>query len=247
MKVMKSAAVLFAIAAIAATPPPEPPLSDTRLTVHTLVREDVFAGFLDNDMERFARAERNIDTLLAQRPDQRANLLAWKAGAALYRAVRAHEDNDGATFQRRFQEALDTFAEASGLEGSNDGVPAITGGSLALFADRLPAQHRADAWSRAYDAYTTLWRQQGAVVDKLPVHHRGELLAGLAQSAERTGRREEAQQHVDKMLALLKGTPYEKTASAWKADPASAAASNLTCKTCHAPGRLSSRLAALNQ
>jgi hypothetical protein len=217
MKVMKSAAVLFAIAAIAATPPPEPPLSDTRLTVHTLVREDVFAGFLDNDMERFARAERNIDTLLAQRPDQRANLLAWKAGAALYRAVRAHEDNDGATFQRRFQEALETFAEASGLQGSNDGVPAITGGSLALFADRLPAQHR------------------------------GELLAGLAQSAERTGRREEAQQHVDKMLALLKGTPYEKTASAWKADPASAAASNLTCKTCHAPGRLSSRLAALNQ
>ena len=29
-----------------------PPLSDMRLTVHTLLREDVFAGFLENDMTR---------------------------------------------------------------------------------------------------------------------------------------------------------------------------------------------------
>ena len=42
---------------------PEPPLSESRLTVHTLLREDVFAGFLSNDMTHFARAERNVEQL----------------------------------------------------------------------------------------------------------------------------------------------------------------------------------------
>jgi hypothetical protein len=247
MRFLRSALVLLAITTTVAARPPEPPLADARLTVHTLVREDLFAGFLDNDMDRFGRAERNIELLLAQRPEQRANLLAWKAGAVLYRALRAHESKQLEEFERRLREALDTFAEAAALESGNEGVPAITGGTLALFADRLPAEHRGVAWSRAYDAYSMLWKQQGAVIETLPVHHRGELLAGLAQSAERTGRREEARQHVDRMLVLLKATPYEQTASAWKADPSAAASSNLTCKSCHGPGRLSARLAALDK
>jgi hypothetical protein len=33
-----------------------PPLSDTRLTFHTLVREDIFARLLDNDMARMMPA-----------------------------------------------------------------------------------------------------------------------------------------------------------------------------------------------
>ena len=45
-------AISFAVPAQA----PEPPLADTRLTVHTLVREDIFAGFLQNDLTRLARS-----------------------------------------------------------------------------------------------------------------------------------------------------------------------------------------------
>ena len=32
---------------------PEPPIADDRLAVSTLVREDVFAGWRENDMERY--------------------------------------------------------------------------------------------------------------------------------------------------------------------------------------------------
>ncbi len=56
------------IAAAIAAQAPEPPISDTRLTVNTLVREDVFAGFLQNDLARLTRAEKNIELLLASRP-----------------------------------------------------------------------------------------------------------------------------------------------------------------------------------
>jgi tetratricopeptide (TPR) repeat protein len=240
---------LFAsvVSATAWAQPPDRFLGEPRLTVHTLVREDIFAGFLDDNMTRFSRAEKNIELLLKERPDERANLLAWKAGAATYRAVRAHEAGSTEEFERLFAQARAGFAEAAALQAGSVGVPAVTGGTLAVFADRLPETHRASAWSQAYDAYSSLWKQQGAAIDKMPQHMKGELLAGLAQSAQRTGRTAEATEYLDKMLALLAGTPYEATAQKWKADPASAASTNLTCKSCHGPGRLSARVKALGQ
>jgi len=128
-------------------------------------------------MNRFTRGERNIEALVESRQGQRANLLAWKGSAALYRAVLAHESRKADEFQRFFQQVRDSFAEASKLQAGNDGVPAIIGGSLSLFADRLPEQARAASWAQAYDAYALLWKFQGASVDQLPVHLRGELAA----------------------------------------------------------------------
>jgi hypothetical protein len=198
-------------------------------------------------MERFSKAEANIEILLKQRPDQRGNLLAWKAGAATYRAVRAHEAGQADEFGRRFTEALDGFAAAAKVGSAGVGVAAVTGGTMVIFADRLPEKQRAAAWSLAYDNYSMLWKLQGATIEKLPVHHKGEVLSGLTQSAQRTGRRDEAAQYLDKMLTILAGTPYEGTARQWKSDPATAATTNLTCKNCHGPGRLANRLQTLEK
>lgn len=247
MRVLKSAVLALVLVPALAAQGPDPLLSDTRLTVHTLLREDIFAGFMNNQMNRLAQAEQNIEVLLKQRPDQRASLLAWKAGASLYRAVVAHESGQADEFARLYKEARDGFAEAATLAPRHDGVAAITGGSMVVFADRLPEAHRAAAWSVAYDNYSLLWKQQGAQIEQLPVHFKGEVLAGLTQSAQRTGRQDEAAQHLDKMLTLLLNTPYLETAQRWKADPASAATTRLTCKNCHNPGRLASRLKALEK
>lgn len=228
---------------------PEPPLTDTRLTIHTLVREDIFAGFLSDNMERFARGEKNIQTLLEKRPDAKYELLAWQGGAALYRAVRAHEAKRTDEFQQTYRKALDLFAQAQKYPANNGaaagGVAAVTGGSYIMFADRLPPENQAAAWAQTYDAYQLLWKFQGPAVDKLPVHLRGELLAGLAQAAQRTGRAEEANQHLDRMLTLLRDTPYEPAAKQWKANPKAAANNTLACMTCHESGRLAARLATL--
>lgn len=158
-------------AAIAQTS--EPPLSDTRFTIHTLVREDIFAGFLSDNMERFARGEKNIQILLEKRPDAKYELLAWQAGATLYRAVRAHEAKQNDEFQQTYRKALDLFAQAQKYPANNGnaagGVAAVTGGSYILFADRLPQEYRAAANAQAYDSFQMLWRAQGAAVDRLPV------------------------------------------------------------------------------
>ena len=247
MRLLRVALPIFAVVTVAAAQSPDPPLADTRLTVHTLVREDLFAGFLENDMTRFERGERSIDALFESRPGDRANLLAWKGSANLYRAVRAHEAGNAAEFTRYFQQVRDNFAEATKLQGPTDGVPAIIGGSISVFGDRLPPEVRAAAWSQAFDAYSLLWKFQGPAVDKLPVHFRGELLAGLAQSAQRTGRTQETAEYLDRLITSLAGTPYEAEAKRWKADPAAAANSKITCKNCHNPGRLSATLRTLGQ
>ena len=84
------------------------------------------------------------------------------------------------------------------------------------------------------------------MVDRLPLHLKGELLSGLTQSAQRTGRTEETQQYLDKMLTLLQGTSYEPIAKKWKESPQAAANTSLACMSCHDAGRLNARLNALN-
>ena len=95
---------------------------ETRLTVHTLLREDLFAGFMANDMVRFARGERNVEQLLKDRPDQRGNVLAWKGLAAMHRAVLAHDAGNTDEFLKQLQASRAAFAEAAKQTSGNEGV-----------------------------------------------------------------------------------------------------------------------------
>jgi hypothetical protein len=231
----------------AQAPTPEPPLADTRLTVHTLLREDIFAGFLQSDLTRLARAEKNIELLLASRPGERASVLAWQGGTVLTRAVLASEAKQPDQFQRHYARAQELFAEAARLGPENVGVFAITGGTLVVLADRLPEGQRAAGWEQAHAAYQQLWKMQGAMIEKLPLHHKGEVLAGLAQSAQRTGRASEVNAHLDRIVALLPDSAYARRAQQWKDDPAARAQAKLTCQTCHAPGMLVARIAEVSK
>jgi hypothetical protein len=110
-------------------------------------------------------------------------------------------------------------------------------------ADRLPPAERTANWELAYTAYQRLWTLQGAMIDKLPLHHQGEVLAGLAQTAQRTGRDAEASQQIERILTLVPDTAYAARALEWKNNPAARSTSRLTCQTCHAPGTLAARVA----
>jgi tetratricopeptide (TPR) repeat protein len=236
----------FGVSAVLAQAP-EPPIADTRLTVHTLVREDVFAGFLQNDLTRLTRAENNLERLLASRPAQRAPLLAWQGGTALTRAVVAHEAGQPDQFRQHYRKAGDLFAEAMKLAPDDVGVFAVTGGTQTTLADRLPPTERTASWELGYTAYQRLWTLQGAMIAKLPLHHQGEVLAGLAQTAQRTGRDAEATAQIERILTMLPDTAYAKRALEWKNNPAARSASKLTCQTCHAPGMLAARVADISK
>jgi len=86
---------------------------------------------------------------------------------------------------------------------------------------------------------------QQPMIDRMPVNLRGELLAGLAQSAQRLGDWEDAKSYLNQIVMGMAGTPYERKAKRWLDEPASAEKSALVCQTCHEPGRLENVLRAL--
>lgn len=231
----------------AAPQTPDPPLSDKRLTVYTLLREDIFAGLLDNDLDRLARGEKNIETLLAQRPGDRQSLLLMKAGCTLYRAVRARDAKQNKEFEEKYAQAVDLIAQAKKLNPDSQEYAILTGGFYVFLADRLPENLRAKAWAAAYESYRSIWKAQQGFVKQLPVHLRGEMLGGLAESAQRTGHEKEFAETLDKIQALLPGSAYARAAKKWQEDPKAARDTRLTCLSCHAPGRLAARQAALEK
>jgi hypothetical protein len=235
---------MFVIAAVwAAAQAPDPPLQDTRLTVHTLVREDVFAGFLRNDLQRLTRAERNLTALLTGRPAERPSVLAWQGSTAMTRALVAFDANDTARFRDEYDRAQRLWAEAMAQGPDVVGVWAIVGGTRAMLSERLPLAERRASWDQAYAAYQRLWQMQSGIIDKLPLHHKGEVLAGLAESAQFTGRTDEVTPHLDRIVSTMAGTPYATRAQQWKDAPAARTQTRLTCQTCHGPGTLTARMA----
>ena len=161
MRVFKGALLVFAVVTTAAAQSPEPPIAETRLTVHTLLREDVFAGFFENNSERVARAEQNIELLLEQRPAERAQ----PAGVEGRHRRAACRPRPRDRQRRGVHEALQR--RAGGLRRGHEGVDPATTASrrssaarYAFFGDRLPQEHRAAAWAQAYDSYSLLWKQQ---------------------------------------------------------------------------------------
>ncbi len=245
MYALKRIFLLIVLVTAAAAQSPQSPLGDSRISVNTLLREDLFSGFLADDMDRLSRGEKNAQLLLDQRPDEKPITLAWIALARMYRAVRANEHNQPEDCQKYYRQGFDLFAEAEKLGPGNPGVAAIHGGTYLVLADRLPKEYRAAAWSQAYDSYRLLWKYQSGAVAQLPVHLRGELLSGLAQTAQRTGHPEEQAQYVDKIIAVLANTPYEQAAKQWKSHPETASNTSIACMSCHDAGRLAARVASL--
>lgn len=76
---------------------------------------------------------------------------------------------------------------------------------------------------------------------------KGEVLAGLAQSAQRTGRDAELAVQIERILTGLPDTGYARRAQQWKDDPSSRSQAKMTCQGCHAPGMLVARMAEVSK
>jgi hypothetical protein len=144
-----------------------------------------------------------------------------------------------------FEQRNEYYAEGERTNPKDISVIAGTAGSLVILTDRLAPEDQPELWEKCYINFRKIADLQKPMMDKLPLHLKGELLSGLAQSAQRTGRLDEANRYLEQLSIHLPGSPYETVASKWRSDPASADRSSLACKTCHDPGRLENRLKAL--
>ena len=226
---------------------PKLPVDDQRLSISTLVREDIFAGWRAGNTERLGRAERNLEKLLESRPDRRAVSLAWLGGVRFNQALLALESDNREEFERLYKETQALYSEATEIGAKDIVVAVVVGGGYAVLADRLPEEYQEEAWTHAFDGYQKVWAVQGAYVDKLPSHIGGELLAGIAQSAARLENQTVLDQTLDKIIEVLPETRYAQVAKEWKQNPESATTGKIICKSCHTRGRLAARIKAMEK
>ncbi len=210
------------------------------------VREDLFAGFMGDSKLEFERGVEKVDAYLRAHPGDSA-ATAWKASSDLYLAVRARESKKPADYEKLLATAMVEFAEAyrSAPAESKGAALAVTGGTAVVLGDRLAPESKTAFFTVARDRLIELERAQSADFAKMPVHHQGEVLGGLAQMEQRLGNLDGATIYAKRIVSTLPGSPYARAAQGFIDDPAGRSAPQLGCMTCHDEGRLANVLAAL--
>ena len=207
----------------------------------TTAREDIFAGFLANDVDRLNIRMDKLDSAIKQNPNSSGSV-AWRGAGELTRAVHAYEAGRPSDFTAHYEAALHSFADAERIDPKNVGVFDISGAAWGSLGDRLPASLRTGAHETAYRSWQTalaLSVSQERVATMSP-HGRGEMLAAIAHAAQRTGRSEEVRQRLTEILAVLPGTPFAERAQKWLDHPELMTKSSVSCQSCHPQEKLSS-------
>jgi tetratricopeptide (TPR) repeat protein len=221
----------YCVPASAQAPGPQP-------TFYTMVREDSFAGFMAGDMERFEKAMKYTDEVLAKEP-QNPNATVWLGAGMIFRATRLYDKGETAKADELYDQGLALMDKALALDPGNAGVHASYGGVLAFFSPKLPEERRKAALERARARYEFLYKGQETFLDGMPLHFRGEVLAGLAETNQKLGDVEQAQVYLKRIAATMPNTPYARTAERWMAHPdAVPADQKIVCQSCHDAGRL---------
>jgi len=207
-------------------------------TFYTIVREDTFAGYIGGDMERFERGMKYAEKVLADNA-QNADALCWTGGGQVFLATRLYAQDLNAKADVLYEGGLALMEHAIANEPGNAGVRASYGGVLAYLAPRLPEWRRKAALEKARAMYEWLYKGQEQVLDRLPLHLRGETLAGLAETNQKLGDLKRAQVYLKRISATMPNTPYAVTAERWLAHPESIGTEQqIVCGTCHEAGRL---------
>jgi hypothetical protein len=147
------------------------------ISVHTWVREEIFAGYMAGDMTRFEKGMDKVRGILEAEPDN-AVALAWNGGGHVLRAVKAREAADMAGYRSLFRTAQAQFCEGFGTGPEDIGVLVVGGGTLIMLGGRLAEADRPGAFDLGFRNYSAAAGLQKQQMDKLPPHFRGELWSG---------------------------------------------------------------------
>jgi hypothetical protein len=215
------------------------------ITAHTWVREDVFAGWMAHDNERLLAGERKIDELLKANPQDTA-AMGWLHLAQMTRAAWALEERDTAKYEKQITAARATRTKALETNPKDVGMLITVGATLVMAGPRVAEPDRPEMYTLGRKLLTTVREAQAPMIEKLPVHHKGELFSLLAFAADRTSGKADRDKITAEIIAMMPGTPYEARAKKWEQMPVLDGYATVQCLTCHEPGRLKNRLAALN-
>ncbi|SRR5579883_1847046 len=178
-----------------------------------VVRESMFAGF-NGDSAALEKAIAICADTLRVNPDH-AEALVWHGSAIWYLSGKAFRAGD---FQRGMalsDSGMGEMDRAVALDSNNVAVIIPRGASLLAAAPYIQEPYGSAIMRKGLGDYERSLALQQRYFTKLPVHLRGELLGGIADSYRRLGETEKARDVFIRMTTELQGSQYAKLASKW--------------------------------
>jgi tetratricopeptide (TPR) repeat protein len=196
-----------------------------------IIREDFFAG-LAGDTARFDRAMKKCEEELAKDP-KNFSALVWHGGGLHFQGGQAFARGDSATGMELNRRGMKEMADAVAL--APDSLQTrIPRGAILLGA----ARYVDDSIGRpmldlAVADYEKVYEMQSPSLKTLGTHAEGELLGGLADVYRRLGNTAKSREYLERIVADLPGSAYEKQAKRWLADLAAVPRQARFCLGCH--------------
>jgi hypothetical protein len=208
-----------------------------KLSIHTWVREDVFAGWIARDLAALTRGAAKVERFLERNPGDE-NALAWKYLVKIYEMRQAQDAKDVAAYDQAMATAAKIRDSIWSGRSPQAGAHIIVGSMLVAGAYWARETDKPWMYRDGRELLRKVPDLQKGAFDTLPPHMRGELWSSIAFASDRLGDKDERDRVVELMLTQLKGSLYEKRAQRWQKLPALTSEVDNMCISCHEPGRL---------
>jgi uncharacterized protein YciI len=235
---MKKSTLLAAAAALsffyglARSEPAQPSTAAPAARFDHVVRNDFFAGF-NGDAAALERGMKVTEQVLAAQPDH-AEAMVWHGSGMFFLSGRFFQQGDSQKGMEFWTKSLAMMDRAVELAPANVGVR-IPRGAVLLSASRfVPPDMRKQLLDRAFSDYNHSFELQKDRIATMPTHPKGELLSGLAEMHELSGRAPESKALLQQIVREMAGSPYSRRAEKWLAEGMPAPAQR-NCIGCHTP------------
>jgi len=209
-----------------------PPVAANR-DLEFSIRGDLFAGMAGN-AEAFDRAMKACESALARDP-KNATALVWHASGTYFQAGAAFRAGDAVRGNELRDQARKEMDEGVALRPNSVDVLIPRATVLQAQAQHIPDANAARlVWQRSNDDFEKILQLQRDEFAKLPIHSRGELLGGLAESYAGLGDSTKARAYLTRLTKELPDTPYAQKAAALLAADSLPRTLGVTCLGCHA-------------
>lgn len=224
--------VLLACACGSSAPPPPARAAAAKPErFDMLVRDDFFAGLLENDQAALDRAMKLCEDTLARDP-KHAEAMVWHGGGLILRAgsaFRAGQKDQGMTL---WIDGMKEMDRAVAIAPDEVGTRIPRGAVLLAASPFVPEPQRSQLLDKGLGDYEHVLALQKGHFDRLSRHARTQLLFGLADGWNRRGDKDRARTYFERVREIAGTSAYGKRAQAYLAgqtDPAPVA-----CGGCHA-------------
>jgi len=215
----------------AARPAAAPPAAARAERFDLLVRDDFFAGLLENDQAALDRAMKFCEDTLARDP-QHSEAMVWHGGGLILRAGAAFRAGRQDQGMKLWTDGMAEMDRAVALAPDNVGTRIPRGAVLLAASPFVPEPERTRLLDKGLGDYERVLELQKAHFDRLSRHARTQLLFGLADGWNRRGDKERARVYFERVRTIAGKSPYGLRAEAFLAGDTKPAA--LACGGCHA-------------